>query len=336
LVENPNRKSYYRTTGDVGLIEDVPDIASLFKEFGESGRPPRLNKLKKERESEKPFSIKTNSKIKDLMERFPVPTPDLDDYYIDAKKWARILVAVNRKRHILFTGTNSTGKTKLASIVAIKHQKPVIRINFAAKQDAITTMFGSHRHDPVRGSYFDRAPFLEAIQKPGIIILDEVNRAPSAATNILFPILEGEKSIQIDQALGTEERDVKIHPEMLMIATANIGNEYTGTVQIDPAFKRRFSVIPIDHISKEEECRILSQRTKAKKSDIATIVEFANSLRSRYESSELSYCPGMSLTQETAELCEDGFSLMDALEMTFLSFFPKDELEIIKDELTAL
>jgi hypothetical protein len=336
FVEIPNRKSYYRTAGDVGLVTSNPDINKLFNDFQKSGKTPRRKKALKDSEEMNDFSAAGNSKIGHLLSKFPVPTPEQDGYYIEPKKWARILVAVDRKRHILLTGSTSTGKTKLANIVGKKHGKPVVRINFAAKQDAITTLFGSHRHDPVRGSYFDPAPFLESIQKPGFIILDEVNRAPSAATNILFPILEGEKTIQIDQALSTQERTVNIHPEMLMIATANEGNEYNGTFQMDPAFKRRLSVIPIDHISMEEECRILSQRTKAKKSDIKTIVEFANSLRKRHEDSELSYCPGMSLTLEAAELCEDGFPLMDALQMTFLSYFPKDESELVKDEMSAL
>ena len=49
------------------------------------------------------------------------------------------------------------------------------------------------------------------------------------AMNVLFPCLDGRREFRIDIAGSKNARVVKFHPECVFFATANIGENYSGT-----------------------------------------------------------------------------------------------------------
>ena len=55
------------------------------------------------------------------------------------------------------------------------------------------------------------------------------------ANNILFPCLDGRRTLPVEIADASSTRSISVHPDVTFIATANIGNEYTGTQDIDEA-----------------------------------------------------------------------------------------------------
>ena len=55
-------------------------------------------------------------------------------------------------------------------------------------QDPLTDLLGSHRLEN-GSSVFDYAKFVEDVQKPGVILLDELSRAPLMTIIFCFLVL---------------------------------------------------------------------------------------------------------------------------------------------------
>ena len=108
-----------------------------------------------------------------------------------------------------------------------------------------------------KGTYFSEALFVKAIQTPNaVILLDELTRAHPDAWNILMTVLDqGQRYLRLDEAEG--QATIKVAEGVTFIATANIGNEYTATRQLDKALMDRFTVIEMDLLNDEEELGLL-------------------------------------------------------------------------------
>ena len=66
----------------------------------------------------------------------------------------------------------------------------------------------------------------------------------------------GQRYLRLDEADG--QTTVKVAEGVCFVATANIGNEYTATRQLDKALLDRFTVIEMDTLSDEEEHGLLT------------------------------------------------------------------------------
>ena len=339
LIEIANRDGYYITqkTG-VDLVTNNPEVNAVYKEFIATGKTPRLKSVPKfddEQEEDLEYSKDQDTVVANLMVKYAQPTTKTDNFYVTQKNWSLLLTLYNRRRNILLSGPSGVAKSKLAKLLAQRLGVPFFKIDFASKLDPISSLIGTHRHDPAIGSYFDRSPFIDAIQKPGIILLDEINRATSEANNILFPLLDESRELTIDQEMGIKERVVKMHPDCIFLATCNQGPEFVGTKSLDPAFKARFGNIPIDYLPAVEERKLLFQLTKADKKSISTVVEIANEIRALYLAGEITEGIGVRETISASELLADGIPLETALEFAFVNPFSKEEQSEIRDILSG-
>lgn len=339
LIEIVNREGYYSTPPKVvDLVSNNTEVVDIHRAFLKTGKTPRLKATETASEVEE-FDITTtteNSTLATLLKKYPIPTAKTDHFYVSTKNWGLLLMLHNRRKHMLLSGPSGVAKTRLARLLAQRLNVDFFKVDFSSKLDPISSLLGTHRHDPTNGSYFDRSPFLEAIQKPGIILLDEINRAGSEANNILFPLLDNDsRALVIDQEMGIKDRVVKLHPDCIFVATCNQGPEFTGTKSLDPAFKARFGNIPIDYLPAKEECGLLVKLTKCDKKNIETVVAIANEIRALYLSGEITEGIGVRETISACEMISDGLPMEHSLEFAFVNPFSKDEQPQVKDVLSG-
>lgn len=253
--------------------------------------------------------------------KYRVPTIEKDGFYVDEERWRDIVRNIIKKKNTLLTGPTGTGKTKIVTVAAKRLGLPVHWYDMGITKDPVVTLIGSHRLIDGK-SKFDFADFVEQIQKPGIILLDELSRATPMALNILFPCFDFRRSLRVDMAGSFETREIPVHPECVFFATANLGDSYTGVVdEIDEALKNRFTVMEMAAIPQDQEVILLQKSFGISIPDANNIVKCANAIRKLKRSDELSFGLSTRDTQEIAEMVSDGYTLRQALEKRILPIF---------------
>ena len=248
------------------------------------------------------------------------PTSDVDGFFIKQEDWS--LLARNVQKHIntMVLGPAGTGKTSVVKVLCDRLGLRLHIFDMGSMMDPISSLLGVHRLE-AGGSIFDYAKFTQVIQEPCVILLDELSRAPQSAMNILFPCLDDRRSLSIEIACGKGIREIKIHPEVTFIATANVGAEYSGTNSMDRALVNRFFTLELGYIPAKEESAVLSKRTGITRADSDMIVKVAGNIRNLASKQEVSSSPSIRETLMVAELVADGWSLGQAMQMVYLPLY---------------
>ena len=172
-------------------------------------------------------------------------------------KWKYLIRSAVRGKNIMMTGQAGCGKTLAAKSLINALDRPEFYFNLGATQDPRSTLIGNVHFDKKKGTFFSESLFVKAIQtENAVILLDELTRAHPDAWNILMTVLDyGQRYLRLDEADG--QATIKVANGVTFIATANIGNEYTATRQLDKALLDRFTVIEMDLLTQEEEYGLL-------------------------------------------------------------------------------
>jgi nitric oxide reductase NorQ protein len=271
--------------------------------------------------------------IDKLLDECPCPTVLADNFYVSRDVWAALLFNVHKGYNTMLVGESGTGKTELTQLLGRAMKKDVKIFDMGAKQDPIASLVGVHRFDGK--SVFDRADFTFAIESPGIVVLDELPRAPMNTNNILFPVLDSRRTLAMDIA-AHELREIKVHSDCRFVATANEGFRYTGNNVLDQALKERFQIIIVEFMPAEEEVKLLYGRTGLDKSQGRIIVKIAKAIRDAAAKDDLTMGVSIRHTLYAADLASAGLSLPKALEQAFLPMFIREEeRKIVKDILAS-
>lgn len=251
------------------------------------------------------------------------PAPKLEDcgFYVDPDKWFLLVRNVLRGENTLLTGPSGTGKTELIEHVAKVMGKELSTQDMGTIFDAQSSLLGVHRIGKDGASEFEMAPFVDHVQKGGIVLLDELNRSSLAANNILFPCLDRRRYLPIDVACGECGRTIPVHENTAFIATANIGSEYAGTQAIDRALMDRFFPIELDYLHEDHEKDVIIKRTGVDEKIASSIVKVANEVRKQAKEQELSSAISIRHNLQTASLVADGFSVDKALMSVVMPLF---------------
>ena len=136
--------------------------------------------------------------------------------------------------------------------------RPDFYFNLGATQDPRATLIGNVHFNNKTGTYFSESHFVKAIQTPNsVILLDELTRAHPDAWNILMTVLDyGQRYLRLDEQDG--QNTVKVADGVTFVATANIGNEYTATRQLDKALMDRFTIVEMDVLNEDDETTLLN------------------------------------------------------------------------------
>ena len=252
-----------------------------------------------------------------------VPTSSGDGFFMKDSDWKLLIRNIKRHVNTMILGPTGCGKTSCVKEVCTRLGIPLYVFDMGSMIDPISSLLGVHRIKDGK-SIFDYAEFTKVIQEPCVILLDEINRSSMGSNNILFPVLDDRRSLNIEVATGDSAREIKVHPEVTFIATANIGSEYTGTLCMDRALTNRFFPLELGTIPTSEEEKVLMKRTGISPESSEQLVKIANNIRSMAKKGELSTSISIRETLMVSQLVTDGWPLKKAIELTILPLFDGD------------
>ena len=234
-------------------------------------------------------------------------------------KWKYLIRSAVRGKNIMMTGQAGCGKTLAAKSLVNALDRPDFYFNLGATQDPRSTLIGNVHFNKKDGTYFSESLFVTAIQtENAVILLDELTRAHPDAWNILMPVLDqGQRYLRLDEADG--QKTIKVAHGVTFIATANIGNEYTATRQLDKALMDRFTVIEMDLLNQDEEAGLLHYMFPSVNekilNDVASIADLTR-MEALSETARISSGISTRTSVEIAGLLFDGFSLIESADIT--------------------
>lgn len=251
------------------------------------------------------------SLLEEIKTKHPCPKKS-DGFYVEEGTWNFLVRNIIRNIPTILIGPTGVGKTELVIRAAKQLGIECHIYDMGSMIDPLSDLLGTHRLKD-GNSVFDYAKFVSDVQKPGIILLDELSRAPLMTNNILFPCLDSRKTLPIEIADSSGDREVKVHPQCVFIATANIGAEYSGTNDIDAALMNRFIPIQLDYLDKATEADIVKIRSGITKQQAEKIVAVANLIRTEYLNSNLSRSVSTRETIACGDMVADGFTELESI-----------------------
>ena len=249
------------------------------------------------------------------------PTIDKDGFHVNDRDWYMLVRNIKSRRNTMMIGPTGTGKTELVMLACKRLGIECNVYDMGSMYDPVSGLLGVHRLVKGGVSVFDYAKFTQDIQKPGVILLDELSRAPVTTNNILFPCLDSRRMLPVEMAGGDDLRSIPVHPDCVFVATANIGAEYTGTMSLDRALVGRFLPLELDYLPVANETYLLTERCGINKEKSSNISHVAATIRSLYKKQEISCTVSTRETLAAAQLVADGWTAMEAMEMIFLPMF---------------
>ena len=293
----------YRSEMDANDHPVLDSEATLFTESGNAAAPGSML-----------LQLKSDKKLS-------APTIEDEGFHISEKDWYLLVRNIKSKVNTMMVGPSGTGKTELVLLACKKLGLDCHVYDMGSMYDPVAGLLGVHRLQKGGESVFDYAKFTQDIQKPGVILLDELSRAPVTTNNILFPCLDSRRMLPVEMAGGDELRSISVHPDCVFIATANVGAEYTGTMSMDRALVGRFFPLELDYMPLESEVQVLTKRCGIMPADAENIASVAGTVRSLYGKQEISCTISTRETLAAARLVADGWSSLEAMELTFLPLF---------------
>ena len=253
-----------------------------------------------------------------------------DAYWYDKPediKFIRHFIELRRKAqavgNLLVVGPSGAGKTEGLRRVAQNVELPFYKLDCAT----ITSedKWIGHKEIDHEGTKFvlsEHLRWLEGVEyEPGILCYDEVNRVHPSRLNILLPILDGSQAVFVPD-LG---RLVRVHPETIIVATANIGTAFGGTFVMDRALRERFNfTLERDFPPQDEEIKVLTSATGIPADKAEVIVEIAGKTRTKWETGDLESPISTRTLKAAAMLIASGMSILSAMEYTALPLYKND------------
>ena len=135
----------------------------------------------------------------------------------------------------------------------------------------------------------------------------------------------GQRYLRLDEQDG--QSTIKVAEGVCFVATANIGNEYTATRQLDKALMDRFTVIEMDTLTDEEEAGLLTYLFPTVDTDtLSNVAKIAFMTRQESLTDNPRISSGVSTrtSVEIAGLLFDGFSLEESADITIYPQYDAD------------
>lgn len=146
-------------------------------------------------------------------------------------------VARANQQSVLLTGDAGTGKTSSARNYAAQRKLPFVVIECTQQIDNSVTQGRFVPAEDGTSVKWVYSQLASAIQQPSVVLFNELTRmSPKSAS--LFLRLLAERELLIEPF----NEVIKMHPECLLVADANTGSAYNGTMRQDMALIDRFNI----------------------------------------------------------------------------------------------
>ena len=174
---------------------------------------------------------------------------------------AQIRACLRARRNVLLEGPVGVGKTHLALAATRELDAPVFRVDGDSRysEQKLSGWFDppSVIKKGFQSESFLPGPLVEAMQKGGVLFINELNRLPEGVQNVLLPAID-ERMIVIPR-LGV----IKAKENFLVIATQN-PKEFVATSHLSEAILDRFELVVLDYQDEKEEIAIVTDRLKSR------------------------------------------------------------------------
>jgi len=250
--------------------------------------------------------------------------PQGDDTFWVEDKLVRLLHTVGKLSgkgqvvNVLLTGPKGTGKTSLPKEFAAAQGRPMFTVHcqLISERD---DWWGSKELSLEKGTYFEQAAFLDAVETEGcVILLDEANRTHPENLNALFGFLDHRRTAWVPQI----HREVAVAPGVAFFVTLNEGYEYVGTNPVDEALRDRMTYsIRMGYVPKRVEVSVLLKRTGVDRDTAEKLAEFARTAR---RSTKLRLPVSTRQLLGAATLVAEGMDLQDAVLYTVVNSCGED------------
>lgn len=202
-------------------------------------------------------------KVADLVEIGEhIPLPEMVDlgYVFTYQAVRRFLGAVRLGKSLWLWGPAGSGKTELAVQIGLRLHRPVPVISFS-EESSLRDLLGTWKLANQETSWSPGA-LAQAVTQPGsIVVLDEVNMAPSGVLAALNSLLQ-RREIVINETGET----ITVAPGVIFVATANTAGGadetglYAGSQIMNGATRSRFSGLKLDYLDAESEAEIIRRK----------------------------------------------------------------------------
>lgn len=268
--------------------------------------------------------------------------PATDPFYrFPSEHVISLLLVLQERDNALLVGPTGIGKTMLPTQLAAKLHLPVTRINFHGELGSpeVFGYFGLPDPTKENDDGWKKTALVTAIQRPGIIVLDEWDAARAEMAIGLQRLLEDH-----DPGLFLSERDEFIprHKDCIVIATANtrgLGDDtglYAGTGSQNFAQLNRFHLVMEMTPLPEKNMRTILTKVEfngrgLKTEFVDALVKFYAATLSAWKQDELTSPLSVRMVLHFAKY----FQILgpQALESTVLNKLPTDKDKISVEEL---
>lgn len=233
----------------------------------------------------------------------------------------------------LIVGPSGLGKTDIAVNLAKVLKVPITIFDMGTMTDPIMGLVGTHVIEVKGGktySKFAKSRFSEIIQKPGIVLLDEINRAAASANNLLFPCCDFRRELPMEYSFG-DTRPIKVHPRCVFFATANIGSQFTGTHKLDRALVDRFHILAVDSLNDSQTISSMKvTHPKLSDTQVRTIVNIYMKINKDHDEFKIGFNLSFRHLKTAGTLTQNGFTIYDAYYSICKGLGGKDGLKAIE------
>ena len=136
---------------------------------------------------------------------------------------------------------------------------------------------------------------------------------------------QGQRYLRLDEQDG--QATINVAEGVCFVSTANIGNEYTATRQLDKALLDRFVIIEMDTLSDEQEHGLLSYMfPSVNTEELKKVSSISFLTRSEAKADNPRIGSGISTrtSVEIAGLLFDGFTIQEAADITIYPQYDND------------
>lgn len=174
--------------------------------------------------------------------------------------------------NVLLVGPTGTGKSSLPKEFAAAWSRPFLTMHCQMITEQ-GDWWGNKELSVDRGTYFEKAALMDAVETPGcVILLDEANRTHPQNLNALFGFLDHRRKAWIPAI----NREAAVAPGIVFFITLNEGIDYVGTNALDRALRDRISnTIRLGYLPDRIEVDILVGRTGIDRTTACKLEEFA-------------------------------------------------------------